>query len=156
MGSLKLARGTAADLVLAASAPGSAAVASGARSAQGEEYDNSLAGNLFPFGEIELVLTFAVAPTAGRRINIYLSTALDGTNYNVGDAANAPSQAHLLGWVSVRAVTTQQRLRVQGPNLEGKLSLPASKLKILIDNQTDQQISASWSAKLYPEYWASS
>lgn len=154
MADLKLATGSSFALVASGSAPGNAVVAAAARSDQGAEYDNSTL--LEPFGQIELVLTFGTGPTAGRRVLVYAIPALNGTDYAEGSSSVTPSQSHVLGWAYVRNITTAQRLRVNGPSPDGRLHLPPCKFKILLANDTDQQISAGWSATLYPAHWASS
>jgi hypothetical protein len=154
MSALKLAAGTPATLVAAGSAPGNAAVAAGARSDAGDVWDNSL--SLEPECHIEFVGTFSVAPAVGRRILLYALVALDGTTYPAGSSSVLPSQTHVVAWGYVQNATAN-RIRLQGPGGPGApLRLPPSKLKVILGNDTDQQLGTGWSVIAYPVHPASS
>lgn len=99
-------------------------------------YDNSLTANLWMWGMLELIVTFGVAPTAGRVIEVYLIPATDGTNY--ADASNTtPPYGLLAGAWPVQASTSQQRI------VTPYAPLSPVPFKPFVRNQTDQAFAAS-------------
>lgn len=115
--------------------------------ALGVEYDNSLAANLFFWGVMQLDVTFAVAPTADSVVEAYIISAPDGTNYEDGAGGAtpvAPVISYIGAWV-LRAVTTVQRLAIKG------VTLPPTKLKVLVVNKSGQAFPATGSTvKMVP------
>jgi hypothetical protein len=98
------------------------------------EYDNSAASALWPYGIFEASFDFAVNPTAGRTVNVYILPAVDGTNYpdqNVTAVQSAPAIEFV-----VAASTSAQRL-VSGP-----IPLPPCKWKAYVVNDADQAFSS--------------
>jgi hypothetical protein len=98
--------------------------------------DNTTA--LAPLDDLELLLTFASAPTAGQTIDIYLLPSLDGTNYPDGAATVLPQLSLLVGNFQVRAVSTAQRLSAR--NIE----IPPGKYKYFLQDSSSQPMPASW------------
>ncbi len=94
------------------------------------------------WGDFELLVTFSVAPTAGKVLQAWAIPTLDGTNYMDGNETVAPDTGLRLGGVAVRAVTTAQRLAIP------RCVLPPHSFKLLLDNGADQTISAGWQIKL--------
>jgi hypothetical protein len=97
------------------------------------EFDNSASGVRWPYGIFELSCDFAVNPTAGRTVNVYILPAIDGTNYpdqNVTAVQSAPAIEFV-----VAAATTAQRL-VSPP-----VPLPPCKFKCYVVNDADQAFS---------------
>ncbi len=107
--------------------------------ALGVEYDN--ATGLYFWGDFELLVAFGTAPTADSVVELYLIPAADGTNY--GDGAGGPSPVaprnHYVGAWALRAVTTAQRLVLQG------VPLPPLMFKALVVNKSGQPFPASGS-----------
>ena len=90
------------------------------------------------FGDWELVVTFAVAPTVDTLIDLYLVRAVDGTNYEDGDASIRPAASAFVGSFQVRAIATVQRMPVRD------VLFPAGLYKAIIhNNATGQALSAS-------------
>ena len=96
-------------------------------------FDNSGATALWPWAYFELLVDFAVAPTAGRTVNLYLLPRLDGTNYP-DQNAQAVQSLPALEFV-VAASTSGQRL-VAGP-----IQLPPVLFRGYLVNDTDQALS---------------
>lgn len=104
--------------------------------AVGTEYDNS--SGLYRWGMAELVFTFGTNPTAGTSLDLFLVTAVDGTNYEDGGGSVKPGAGSQVGSFECRAVTTVQR-RFCFPFL-----LPPTKFKpIVYNNGTGQSTSTS-------------
>jgi|SRR5215471_6387439 len=80
-------------------------LAAGAASAVGPTLDNSV--NLDQWAQLELALTFAVAPAAGDYVSVYLQTAPDGANF---EAADQTQTQRLVASVPVQTVLTAQKL----------------------------------------------
>lgn len=112
------------------------ALAAGAGSALGTEFDNST--NLLIFGSFQLDVTFAVNPIVDTTVDLYLIPAPDGTNYNNGSASIQP-QNFAIGSFNIRAASTQQLLYLWG------VQLPPTKFKMIGFNGTDQPFPASGS-----------
>lgn len=105
----------------------------------GTVLDNTTALDLF--ADFELNATFAVAPTVGTGIDLYLVPTIDGTNYEDGALAAAnvqPSMAYFAGSFIVRAVTTAQKIAVTGARLG-----PTKYKAVLVNNATGQAFAAS-------------
>lgn len=118
----------------------SLASGSGALQSTSPAFDNTAAGNLFFVADIELVVTFTAAPTAGA-IDIYaLPLGSDGATYADGAGGVSPvtSNAQYLCTFLVRAVTTTQR-----PILTD-IPIPGEQFVILaVNNGTGQTLAAS-------------
>lgn len=116
-----------------------------AAGALGVEYDN--ATNDYPFGMFELTVTFAVAPTAGKTVDLYIVPATDGTNYstNVTGASGYAQSTSYVGSFPLQAVTTLQRLNLGGIGARGTLYLPPVKFKAYLLNSSGQAFPASGS-----------
>jgi hypothetical protein len=88
--------------------------------------------------DLELAVTFAVAPTAGTYLDIYCLPTLDGTNYADGGVGVVPNDALRIARCSVRAVATAQRLVAFGA------AIPPLSVKLLVyNNATGQALTAS-------------
>jgi hypothetical protein len=99
--------------------------------------DNS--SNLDLFDDLELVVTFATAPTANTIVEVYLVPAVDGTNYADGSTTVLPQASLYVGGFQVRNVNTIQRMALRG------ISLPPGLFKYLVQNTTNQGFPASGS-----------
>lgn len=106
-------------------------------SAVSTEVNNSTGLNTYAWFEINV--TFGVAPSdTAPTLDIYMTQAPDGTNYQSAPVTSGTDQAHLFfASVPVRKVTTAQRL-VFGP-----YPLPPHKCSFYVDNQTGQSMAAS-------------
>lgn len=113
-------------------------------------FDNSLTANLWLFGDFELVVTFATAPTANTTVDLYLLSSLDATNY--GDATTiAPAigiPSHFIGAFPLRNITTAQRILL--PTI-APIRLPPTLIKLQAINRSGQAFPASGSTiKMLP------
>lgn len=100
--------------------------------------DNSV--NLDLFDDLQLSVTFAVAPTAGTVVELYLLPSIDaGTDYPDGSTAIAPQSALFVAGFTVRAVATAQKMITRG------VALPPGLFKYLLINTTNQAFPASGS-----------
>lgn len=102
---------------LASLANGSLCGVSG--SGSGVVLDNTTSHNLY--ADFELITgALGGAPTVNNVFALYMSTSLDGTNYEntMAAGANTPDAGHLVGnFVVQSAVTTSQRLHIIGVKL---------------------------------------
>jgi len=96
----------------------------------GSEVDGATERHML--ADFDLYCRFAVAPSSGGHVALYLLQAIDGSNYADGDDSVAPAATALVGTFIVRAVTTQQRIAVRG------VTLPATKWKPLAVNKSGQ------------------
>lgn len=150
MPTVTLLRGTTASLITTGAAPGSGTLASAARSALSAEYDNS--SNLYSFADFEFSGSFSVAPTDDYQISLFIIPCLDGSNYADGSDSVEASELLAVAWASVRSVSTAQRL-VFSSAFGERIELPPCKFKILVRNETDQTIAASWAISMFPYTW---
>jgi hypothetical protein len=95
----------------------------------GGEIDNAAGKDRF--ATLDVLLSCAVAPSAGRTMEVYLIYAVDGTHYEDGSATVVPP-AMPAGAFSVRGVTGEQRLSL--PNIP----LAPLKFKVLCKSDLDQ------------------
>jgi hypothetical protein len=99
-------------------------------------YDNST--NLRLWGDFELQCTYAVAPTAGKTVDLYLiplsSTA--GTTYADGSATIQQASLYIGSWV-LRNISTLHILYMRG------IPLPPAKFILSVLNNGDQALTAS-------------
>lgn len=117
----------------ATSSPTLKNLASGGRKL-GNAYDQDATANRDQYVDIQLKVTFAVAPTAGDVVSLYLLPIVDGTNYEDGSDTVTPQRTPDRVF-SVRAVTTVQYL------IQKHILFPASDVKPLIINDTGEALS---------------
>jgi len=96
----------------------------------GNEIDNTLAppSGRFTLSEWDLLVKFITAPAAGAYLSLYFMQAVDGTDYQDGDASVVPPQSAWVGNFLARAVATSQRIALSG------VRLPPTKFKPLVTN----------------------
>lgn len=98
--------------------------------AASSEIDNGT--NLDTYGWIEINVTFGSSPNdTNPSIDIYLSIALDNTNYSTAPVTSGTNQDLFVCSIPVQKNTSAQRLISPRPIL-----LPACKFKLYADNQT--------------------
>lgn len=107
----------------------SASINAGANSL-GSEIDNST--NKDRFISMTLTFTCSTAATENQVFEVYILTAIDGTNYEDGDATPTDPKKASVGVFGNRNVTSAQRV-----NLENIL-IPPFKFKILLKSELDQ------------------
>lgn len=96
----------------------------------------TLSNTGFRFGELELLVTFGVAPTANTAVTVWLLREVDGTNFEDGGASVTPTRLPDAVF-PLRAVTTAQRIIVP-------VDLPPGNFKALLRNDgTGQAMAAS-------------
>ena len=107
--------------------------------------DNS--GLLNLWADLELSVTFALAPTVNTVVEVYLLPSLDGgTTYPDGSATVLPQAALYVGGFVVRAVTTAQVMILRG------VVLPPGFYKYLVQNTTNRAFPASGSTLTQATY----
>lgn len=132
MASFRLENGTLQQLMTAELN----ALANNARAVDATLFDNSAAGNDFPWADFELLVQFGTAPTTGT-IDLYALESVDGTNYSWGDASNDPPFTSWLGSWTPIATTSAQRLVLRN------IPLPPGKFKLLLKNNATGQAFAA-------------
>lgn len=96
------------------------------------------ATNLYLFDDVELyTAALGYSPSAGAAIELYLVEALDGTNYEDGDASIDPPSTNLVGVFLLRSTTSAQRHVIR------QVSLPPTKYKYVIINKSGGALAAS-------------
>lgn len=108
-----------------------------AYSAAGSEYDNTV--DLWQYGWLRLSVTFASAPTTAAWAELYLHTALDGTNYPTLDTDNDPRAGQGVAFIDLIDTTSAQRRDSQ------MIRLPPCKFKFSLRNVSGQTFPASGS-----------
>lgn len=105
-------------------------------------YDNTqgAAGDGYTLCDVELVVTYGVAPTANTGCTLWLLGTQDGTNYEDGDASTTPARLPDAVF-PLRAVTTAQRVI-------RRVWLPWGASKALLKNDGTGQAMASSSNTL--------
>ncbi|MDB5937254.1 MAG: hypothetical protein JWQ01_4598 [Massilia sp.] len=101
-------------------------------------YDNTIgqAGDGYTLCDVELVVTYGVAPTANTGVSFWFLLAEDGANYEDGDASTTPGRLPDIVF-PLRAVTTAQRIT-------RRAMMPWGKWKSLAKNDgTGQAMAAS-------------
>lgn len=100
-------------------------------------YDNTqaAAGDGYTLCDVELVVTYGVAPTANTGCTLWLLGTQDGTNYEDGDASTTPARLPDAVF-PLRAVTTAQRVI-------RRVWLPWGASKALLKNDGTGQAMAS-------------
>jgi hypothetical protein len=114
------------------------ALASGTGKAISAAVDNS--ANLDLFDDLQLSVTFAVAPTVGSVVEVYVLPSIDGgTDYADGSTSILPQSGLYVGGFAVRAVTTAQKMVLRG------VALPPGQFKYFVQNTTNQAFPATGS-----------
>jgi len=101
-------------------------------------FDNTVggAGDGYLLCDVELAVTYGVAPTANTGVSVWLVQTQDGTNYEDGDASITPAKLPDVVF-ALRAVTTAQRII-------RRVLLPQGLMKALLKNDgTGQAMAAS-------------
>jgi hypothetical protein len=93
------------------------------------------AGDGYVQCDVQLVVTFGVAPTANTGVSVWFLSAPDGTNYEDGDTNVTPARIPDVVF-PVRAVTTLQRIN-------RRIWLPWSNFKALVKNDGTGQAFAA-------------
>lgn len=103
----------------------------------GNVFDNTqgAAGDGYTLMDVELVVTFAIAPTVPSAITLWVLAAPDGINYEDGDSTTTPARQPDLVF-PVRAVTTAQRISIRA-------ALPWGLIKPLMKNDATGQALAA-------------
>lgn len=128
------ALGTFTTLIAgASSSPTLKNLASGSR-ILGNEVDPTGSSDRYLYCDLDLLVRFGSAPASGAYVEVYFVRAVDGTNYEDGDASIAPPTTALVARIPVRAVTTQQRIA------QARIVLPSCKFKPLFANMAGQNM----------------
>ena len=107
----------------------------------GSEIDNST--NLDEFCSIEILGTPAVAPTAEDPLMVYIVYAIDGTNYEDGDATPTDPKKAPVAVLLVKASTNAQKIATL------RVPLAPHKFKILVRNEADQSVTTTVLCRTY-------
>lgn len=109
----------------------------------GSSVDNST--NLDRYLDLDLSFTCGTAPTANDVIEIYALYAIDGTNFEDGDATPTDPTKHAVAHVAARAVTSEQRQAV--------LNIPIAPyhFRLLLKSELDQNCTATVDARTHNE-----
>lgn len=110
-------------------------LASAGLTAKGTEYDNT--ADLRQHFWAEFSGSFASNPMAGQALVLYALKAMDGTNYEDGDASTSPPSTALVALFPVRATISAQRI------VSARFELPPAKVKFVLYNGTSQALAAS-------------
>jgi len=120
------------------------ALANGAYSSLGTEYDNST--GLYLYGAL-LINLASLTPTTGAYLQVFMAEAIDGTNYEDAPSSTNPGYHMMLPLASVATGSATKRLTVF------RFDLPASKIKFALLNGTGVSLGAtSNTVKLYGGY----
>ena len=128
----------------------SLAAATGALQATGTNpaFDNTLAlgTGLFLWADFELSVTYAVAPTAGKTVDLYLIPLASAGGTTYWDGSASIQQANLyVGSFILRNISTLHILGIRG------IPLPPQKCIVSIVNNGDQALAASGNTvKMFP------
>jgi hypothetical protein len=101
------------------------------------EIDNT--ASVYLFNDVELytaALAYAT-PASGAVVELYLVEALDGTNYEDGNASIDPPAANLVGVFNIRASNAAQR------HVLRQIPIPPTKYKYVVINKTGVTLAAS-------------
>ena len=97
----------------------------------------SISSTRAQYADVELLVTYGVAPSATGFVALYLCPALDDTNFPDGDASVAPAPNLQVGTCALRAVTTAQRVVVR------QVVLPPVAYRWVVWNLAGQAMAAS-------------
>jgi hypothetical protein len=88
------------------------------------------------FLDLQVKLSFAVAPTAGKTVDLYLLYAIDGSTYGGGTSGASPTTVnnHYIGSVTLVNATTQPVTDITG------IPIKPYKFQIQIVNSADQAL----------------
>jgi hypothetical protein len=100
------------------------------------EINNATNSSLFHDAELYLAAPGS-APSAGAVVELYIIQALDGTNYEDGDASTDPPAVNLVGVFQISASATAQRRTIRG------ITIPPTKFKYVLINKTGVTLAAS-------------
>jgi hypothetical protein len=106
--------------------------------ALGSAYDNTVgqAGDGYTLCDVELVVTYGTAPTAGTGVTLWLLGTQDGTNYEDGGTSVTPGRLPEAVFPLLAVTTAQRIIR--------RVWLPWGKFKPLAKNDgTGQAMAAS-------------
>lgn len=92
-------------------------------------------GDGYTLGDLELAVTFGLAPRVNTGVSVWLLSAADGVNYEDGSATVTPTRAPDCVF-AVRAVATAQRLT-------RRVELPWGLFKALVKNDDTAQAFAA-------------
>lgn len=109
-------------------------LANGAYSAVGTEYDNSTSLNRFMALEINLA---SLNPTAGAFIELFLTVALGGTNYEDPPSSTNPGRDMLIGTKPITTGLGTKRASIRD------IEIPPCKFKLVLYNATNVSLGAS-------------
>ena len=110
----------------------------------GGEIDNT--SGLNTYIDISGYVGIQTSRSADADIVIYFITAVDGTNYSLGDASVAPPLSARVGSIALDAAVTARHYNLT------LLPCPACKFKILIENRTGQAFTATTNTLGYTVY----
>ena len=131
------AYGTLVDNVLTT---GLNSLANGARAISAAQ-DNTSA--LYLYADFELEVEFAVAPTEGNPVDLYIVPSIDGVQYADGSDSVQPPQNCFAGHFAARAVNSDQILAVRD------VPLPPSLWKAVLRNSSGQTMEATGNILAY-------
>lgn len=100
------------------------------------EINNSTSSYLFNDAELYLAAPGS-APSSGAVVELYIIQALDGTNYEDGDASTDPPATNLVGVFQITASATAQRRTIRN------ITIPPTKFKYVLINKTGVTLAAS-------------
>jgi hypothetical protein len=113
------------------------ALADGAWSAAGSEYDNS--ADLRQFFQAVVAVDFVAAPTATAFLSLFFIKAVDGTNYDTIDTDNDPRADKLVATINLIDTTAAQ---IRSSNI---FTLSGVKGKFILKNSSGQAFPATGS-----------
>lgn len=141
---IKFESGTSATLQNSSSS----ALSNNSQVACATTYDNGATGNLFFYGNLRLATGFTAAPTIGNVVELYLTYALDGTNYPDVDTSSTPPTIAPDAWVG-NFIVSKSQTGSQTIDLTN-IPLKPYPLKAYLVNRTGQQMSAGFTVNIYP------
>lgn len=112
------------------------ALADGAYSALGTEYDNT--SGLHRWGWLEINLA-SLNPTTGANLLLFMVPALDGTNYPDAPSSTNPGLQYLIAQVNVATGSATKRIATSG------FRLPPAKIKFVLYNDCNVSLAANGS-----------
>lgn len=99
---------------------------------------NNTTINAYFFHNAELYLAAPLsAPSTGAVVELFIVQALDGSNYEDGDASTDPPATNLVGVFQISASATAQRRTIKN------IAVPPAKFKYVIVNKTGVSLASS-------------